>query len=130
MFSLGLYKVIVSVINGYTNIGFTIALMIIAPLVLGGICRNIRITPNGRKYLKNLELAFKDLKKQSKQLIADDPKFLLLMGLFGVSSLAGTPYDNYRQVFVSNNSGGDSGGSSCSSSSCGGGGCGGGGCGG
>ncbi|MBC7475403.1 MAG: TIGR04222 domain-containing membrane protein [Candidatus Sericytochromatia bacterium] len=118
LFSLGAYKLIVSLINGYNNVGFTAILMVISPLILYSICHNIRITKNGKKYLKNLRFAFKDIKKQSKHLVASDPKFLLLAGLFGVSSLAGTPYESYSNIFVSDGSG-DSG------SSCGGG-CGGG----
>lgn len=159
---LGAYKLIVAVAEGRFNVGFLVFLGIVGAVVLIRVCRAPRVSSRGRAYLERLRLAFERLKYQAqtagdlKDLNDDnaatvyggiDPSLLLLVSVFGVGALAGTPYASVEQSFQrasahggdfssgggcgsscgsssGGSSGGDSGGSGCGSS-CGGG-CGGG----
>jgi uncharacterized protein (TIGR04222 family) len=156
---LGAYKLLVALSRGRSNVGFLVALGIAGFVLLLLVCRTPRVSRRGREYMERLRLAFERLRynaqpapqPQAAGVQAFDPSLLLLVGVFGVGALAGTPYDYFQQSFrqAAANGGGTWAGSSCghscgssdsssssggscsSGSSCGGGGgCGGGGCGG
>lgn len=141
----GVYKIITSLLSGYSNIGFTVVLVIVSLIVFGLLGKTSRLSNLGKRYVERIQQAFENLKSQVQSTVnaslnpastfgAIDP-FLLAVGVFGVASLSGTMYHEYEQAFHrANISGGSSSGcgSSCSSgdggSSCGSGcgGCGGG----
>lgn len=164
---LGAYKLIVAIAEGRYNVGFLILMAVVGIIVLVKVSGVPRVSRRGRAYLERLQTAFQLSKRQAMAapaLAADganyatahafDPSLVLLVGVFGVGALAGTPFDYYQQSFQraslagngpassgsgcgsscgsSDNSSSSSsdGGSSCSSGSSCGGGCGGGGCGG
>ncbi|HCF25684.1 MAG TPA: TIGR04222 domain-containing membrane protein [Cyanobacteria bacterium UBA11049] len=138
---LGGYKLLAALINGHHNVAFLIIMAVFSAIALRFIAFNSppHLSSCGKCYLQRLQEAFEQLKQKAKDGIpASMRDYHLLVALFGVSALAGTPYDDYSQMFVSRSSYSSSSGgcgSGCSSvSSCGsscGGGCGGcGGCGG
>jgi hypothetical protein len=96
-----------------------------------------RLSDRGRAYLDQLRLAFADLKTHAKvqanSAVPDVSATLLMVSLFGLTSLKGTPQASYAALFpqaASSGCGGGAcggGGGGCGG---GGGGCGGGGCGG
>ncbi len=135
IFGLGAYKFIVAVAEGRYNVSFLVILGIIGLTVLVKACRVPRVSRRGRTYLERLQLAFERLKYKpaltpeavgnsmgvTAPAYAFDPSLLLLVGVFGVGALAGTPYDYYQQSFQRAAMTGDGGVSSASScgSSCG-----------
>ncbi|MBD2775316.1 TIGR04222 domain-containing membrane protein [Iningainema sp. BLCCT55] len=144
---LGSFKLLVALAKGRHNVGFLILMGIISLYLLWCICQPPpRLSSRGKLYLKQLEQTFAQLKQKVKTDLSSVLEYNLVVALFGVSALAGTPYDYHQKILSpvikttsssSSSSGGCGsscgGGSGCSSgSSCGGGGCGGGcgGCGG
>lgn len=138
---LGGYKFLAAVINGHHNVAFLIIMTMFAIVMLRVICYSPpRLSYLGQKYLQQLHEVFEQLQQKAKNGIHPSlTEYDLLVALFGVNSLVGTPYDSYSQMFInsglpwsytSSSSGGCGGG--CSSGSSCGGGCGGGcgGCGG
>ncbi len=108
-------------------------------IILAIISQPPRLSQRGQAYLKRLQQTFEQFKKQVFTSTPDGTEFniLLPLALFGVDTVAGTPYAEFGNFFrysaistnADVNSGSNScgGGSSCSGgSSCGGGGCGGG----
>ncbi len=153
--SLGLYKIMVAILNARTNFIFLIVLGVIGLIVVFMTSVFPRVSKLGEKYLYRLQLTFEDLKNRTQKAYIANPEaassqklagvdpMLLSVGLFGGTVLAGTAFGFYNDAFKkSANSHGACGagcgmcsndsGSSCSSCSSGcGGGCGGcGGCGG
>lgn len=146
--ALGGYKLMVALAKGKHNVALLLILMVIAFVAMIKVCLAPRLSKRGVAYLERLRTAFEQLRSQPKaatlataNAASVDPTLPLLVGVFGVTALAGTPYDYYQQTFRRAAVSGDGGvystssgcGSSCSSSGgggCGGGGCGGGGCGG
>ncbi|HVF29250.1 MAG TPA: TIGR04222 domain-containing membrane protein [Pyrinomonadaceae bacterium] len=143
--ALGGYKLFTALSEGRTNVAFLVMMGVISLVILFKICRPPRLSRRGRTYLKKLQLAFERLKTRGvgatqafgspATFAAADPTALLVVGLFGVSALSGTAYDDYHQAFRRSAADGGSSGASCGSSSSdsgdgGGSGCGGGGCGG
>lgn len=135
IFSLGGYKFLAALANGHHNLGFLVTLTMFAFIMLRFVCYTTpRLSYLGQRYLQQLQEVFEQLKAKSKNGVTPSTsEYGLLVALFGVNALIGSPYDSYRQMFVtssysSSSSGGCS--SACASSGCGGGGCGGGGCGG
>jgi uncharacterized protein (TIGR04222 family) len=163
---LGVYKLLIAFSRGRFNVLFLVIMGAAGLFLLFKVCRLPRLSGRGQAYLERLHLAFDRLKYASLKppapqpnvtgeaaagAYAFDPSLPLIVGLFGVGALAGTPYDFYQQPFQrsalstsgdgsasyaaagcgsSSSSSSGSGGSSCSSggSSCGsscGGGCGG-----
>jgi uncharacterized protein (TIGR04222 family) len=146
--SLGGYKFLAALMNGYTNVFGIIVISIIAVLLTFNVGKLPRLTELGKNYLERLQMTFEKLKYQTERRLAQtnaegaqfagvDP-LLLGVGVFGGTILAGTAYDDYNQAFqraqnqATSGSGscGSSCGSSCSSSGGDGGGSCGGGCGG
>ena len=153
---LGGYKLFIALSRGRHNVAFLIVIAIVSLIILTKLCRTPRLSARGRDYLARLQMAFERLKSRpvaahtaaEENATAAAPAFasadptLLVVGLYGVGALAGTPYHDYHETFrhssASSSPGGcaSSSGSGCGSSggdgggSCGGGGCGGGGCGG
>lgn len=134
---LGGYKLVASLLRGFDNVGFLVVVGIAANVVLLWTCfRTRRLSARGEAYLRDLRLAFEPLKHRKLLAPSSDTASLLplLVGVFGVSVLAGTPFRYYPDMFKQASSGGASCGGGCGAScgaSCGGG-CGGGcgGCGG
>ena len=119
------YKLAVALAKGRSNVVFMVLLMFFGLAALGVACIVPRLTRRGKDYLKQLQLAFADVKDRvalaSEKSPASDPALLLAPALFGIMVLSGTPYDYVNTLFKVGASGGAGG--------CGGG-CGGGGCGG
>jgi len=143
--SLGAYKFIAAIYNGYWNVFGIVFITVIGIFVLAAAAKMPRLTTLGKTYLERLQLAFERIKPSNHNPVSApaavpsanfgvvDP-FLLSVGVFGGAALAGTIYSDYNQAFqrAQNQSAASSGscGSSCGSSSCSSGGDGGGGCGG
>ena len=124
---LGLYKLVIALSSGRSNVLFLIVLGVIGIVALFKI-HQPRITARGRALLKELEQTYLD----SKEVYSEaEPTLPLLVGVFGVAALAGSPVEDYQSFFKSKSSGwfGGGGWGGCGGG-CGGGGCGGGGCGG
>jgi uncharacterized protein (TIGR04222 family) len=173
---LAAYKILVALSQGRFNVLFLVALAAVGLFLVFRVSKQPRLTGRGRAYLERLQLAFERLKNRpavaggpsllatqplapvsnvagatgGPALAAYDPTLPLLVGVFGVTALAGTQYDYFQQSFrrsavnggadgsvgsgcgsscgssdsSSDSSSSDGGGSSCGSS-CGGGGCGG-----
>ena len=133
---LCIYKLSASLADDHYNVFFMLTMAAVSTLILYFVCRPRRLSARGRKYLERLQAAFASLPTRAKvqgsrAALAADPTTLLLVGVFGIPALAGTPFDSYHRTFTqSTPSGGGSCGGGCGSGGCGGGGCGGGGCGG
>lgn len=107
---LGGFKFIVALSRGRPNVLFLIIMGIVAVSILVGICRQ-RLSTRGSAHLKELEQAFEGLKGQTFAASPTaDTTLPLLMGLFGVAVLAGTPFEVYQQMFRRQSSGGCGGG--------------------
>lgn len=126
-----LYKLMVAVLKGRTNIIFLILLLFMASITLVLVCRPARLTSLGKRYLESFKNALQAKKKQVFSESSAQSEAALMVALFGAGVLAGTSYGFFKNLFPrsSGNSSCSSCGSSCSSSgsggSCGGGGCGG-----
>ena len=156
IFGLGLYKMAVGLAKGHSNVAFLIVFGLVG---LGLLCVACLVLPRtsrrGKAYLVRLKLAFGELPCRirwdeqgapvligtNKQDVRDGSRgtpaysdSLLVIGIFGMASLAGTPLADLTTMFArggsSSGCGGGCGGGGCGGGGCGGGGCGGGGCGG
>ena len=125
---LGGYKLVAALTNGFDNVVFLILMALFSMPVLAFVARPRRLTQRGREYLRGVQQAFEGLKRAptANQIGLVDPT-ILLVGIFGVTALMGTPQAAYATMFAQSSSGGGCGGGG---GGCGGGGCGGGGCGG
>ncbi len=151
---LGLYKLGVGIAKGHTNVLFLCVMGPVGGLVFSAACWFLpRLSHLGKAYLERLKLAYDGLKSQvhpvgsrtSFLTMADDAgargrlqnpsaysDCLLMVGIFGIASLADTPLSDLTAMFKqgASSSGGCGGGCGGGGGGCGGGGCGGGGCGG
>lgn len=137
---LGGYKLAVALQKGRTNVGFLVIMGVGGLLLLVWAVARKPISRRGERYLERLKLAFADTKPLVRAPVAGglapatayDPTLPLMIGLFGTSLLASTPFADYHiahtKLAEQQSASGWAGG--CGASSCGGGGCGGGGCGG
>jgi uncharacterized protein (TIGR04222 family) len=128
---LGGYKLLVALSRGRENVFFLFVFGIVGIIALALALRVPRLSARGRAYLKELQLAYTATRQRIERLgrSGADPLLPLLVGLFGVGVLAGTPFDYYHLMFRKSESSGGSCGGGCgscgSSSDGGGGGCGG-----
>jgi uncharacterized protein (TIGR04222 family) len=150
---LGLYKLVVALSKGHHNVAFLLIVAIAGMFALAAACKAFpRTTHVGRAYLEQLKLAYGGLKSQvhpigsltSALTMAGDPgsrtrlrdpsaysDCLLMVGIFGMASLADTPLSDLTAMFRQGAAkSGGCGAGGCGGGGCGGGGCGGGGCGG
>ncbi len=129
---LGGYKLMVALMRGRRNVVFLIIMGLLSLLLLALVCRTPRLSSRGRAYMARLQLAFERLKGRAASVATGgaDPTLLLLVGLFGVGALAGTPHEYYEKMFHKSATSTGSCGGGCGSCGGGGGGDGGGGCGG
>lgn len=101
--ALGGYKLAIAALKGHSNVMFLILMGVAALWITVKIPAAVRVTARGRAYLQTLQLAFKGLKDRVATLTpaagAEDATLPLLVGLLGVSVLAGTSYDAYHQMF-------------------------------
>ena len=99
---LGGYKLWVALATGHSNVGFLLVMGIASLVGLYYVCRPPRLSSRGRAYLQRLESAFEGLKGRASagNFAATDPTLLLLVGIFGVKMLAGTPYAYYQEIFT------------------------------
>lgn len=82
--SLGLYRMITMAIMGHGEVGGLIALMIVGLLGTAIICRRVRLSELGHRYLIHLELRDQDVATEA--LACDRPiDRLLRMALYGTS---------------------------------------------
>jgi len=128
IFLPGGYKFVVAVSSGHTNVGFLVFMAVIATMVVFMISGTPRLNKRGSDYLKGIQGKYMDAKNAA----AADPgieraDLALLVGIFGLSVLRGTPYAQYLGVLTIPDSS-ISGSDTSSGGGCGGGG--GGGCGG
>ena len=120
MILLGWYKLVVAHAKGHSNVAFLYIMMIAGGLVFSGVCWTLpRLSHMGKAYLERLKVAFGGLKAQ---LDADGnwtvngleiagargktraavacSDCLLLVGVFGISSLADTPLSDLNTMFT------------------------------
>jgi uncharacterized protein (TIGR04222 family) len=130
--ALGAFKLIVALFKGRHNIGGIIAFAIIGMVGVLFICAyRPRLTAHGRRYLKDWQHSFDGLKihVQNANSAMMNPAAMLAVGVFGVTVLAASPYEQFRRLHAGPDTSGSSSSGSCGSGGDGGG-CGGGGCGG
>jgi uncharacterized protein (TIGR04222 family) len=132
---LGTYKLVVALDKGRHNVAFLIILAVVGLIALLIAAWPQRLTALGKAYVERLQSTFDSLRHfpdpKSNPTVADS-SLRLGVALFGITILAGGPFDAMTTIFRrSANAAGHCGGG-CGSSGCGGGGggCGGGGCGG
>jgi uncharacterized protein (TIGR04222 family) len=111
-------------------VGFLLGLTVVAVLILWNVVwRHVRtrITARGKAYLKQLQLAYENLRQAAAPATGTssqpDLTGVALVGLFGIAILSGTADDAFARLFSSASGGGGCG----AGTGCGGGGCGGGG---
>jgi uncharacterized protein (TIGR04222 family) len=111
-------------------IGFLFWLTVVAVLILWSVVWphvRTRITARGKAYLKQLQLAYENLRQAAGPGAGTssqaDLARIALVGLFGIGILSGTADDAFARLFTRASGGGGCG----ASTGCGGGGCGGGG---
>ena len=97
-------------------VGFLAGMLLVGILILIAICSPDRLTARGQAYFERLKLSQDTLAHST------GTRYALATALLGVSSLAGTPYEEFEGMFEKSQS--------SSTGGCGGGGCGDGGCGG
>jgi len=121
--SLGAYKLLIALAKGKTNVGLLILMGVLGALAAVLVCRAPRISRRGKAYIDKLQTRYLHLKSGLSDLTrtVDDSALIFAVALFGLGTLAGTPYQTLVPMFRH---------ASSSSGGCGGGGCGGGGCGG
>ncbi|HEY9705889.1 MAG TPA: TIGR04222 domain-containing membrane protein, partial [Allocoleopsis sp.] len=87
---LGLYKLLAALKSGHHNVGFLILMGLIGMIILIVIDGMLppRLSNLGQRYLSSLQRAFTNIKQQIKEDKNLD-LFLLLIALFGTSSLLG-----------------------------------------
>lgn len=90
--AFGGYKLTVALTKGHTNVLFLIVLLLAA--LAGAVAIYVKtppLTARGRKYLAGLSLAFNQVSSRPDPSGAS-PYLPLMVGLFGVTALAGTSY--------------------------------------
>lgn len=104
--SLGGYKFLVALINGHHNVEFLISMTVFAFIMLRVICYSPpRLSYLGQKYLQQLQDVFDQFNHKSKNGIPPlTSQYALLVAIFGVKAFIDTPYDSYRQMFISSKS--------------------------
>ncbi len=150
---IGLYKLSVALVKQHYNVGFLFILGLIGVFALVSISRLPKFTWRGRRYLEDLQTAYRDFKNNvlpkpsqyqpdpAENAAAWNPLMaasfampVMAMGLFGATALQSSEYQLLKERFAQNSSGSACG-SGCGScgggdAGSGGGGDGGGGCGG
>lgn len=126
LWGVALVKILIALERGHSNIGFLIALAIIAVIVCAKIA-SPRLTSRGEAMLAGLSSLFGSLKQRGSSLSpgAHPDELLLLGAVFGAAALPAEAAPHAKLLFPQATSSGSSSscGSSCgSSSSCGGGG--------
>lgn len=124
---LGGYKLLIALLKGHFNVMLLIVMGIISSIILAIISQPPRLSQRGQAYLKRLQQTFERFKTQVFPSTPDGTEFniLLPLALFGIDTLPGTPYAEFRNFFhrsaTSENAGINGGDSSCGGgSSCGG----------
>lgn len=132
--TLGIYKLAAAFYYGKHNVAFLIIEILVVTLTHIFLSGRKNLNKRGKEYLEKIGLIF-DRLKRAKTSSTNDQDLLMLTSIFGFSVLAGTPYEDHKNIFFQSSTTGDSSGG-CGSSgggdgggSCGGGcgGCGGGG---
>jgi uncharacterized protein (TIGR04222 family) len=121
---LSLYRLSLAFVLHHRNVGFLIALTVLAPLAMVLAGRVPRLTARGRSYLDRLRIAYRPASVAP--LAAGAAALPLFVAVAGFDALAGTEYAPLQTMFRKSSAscgGGCSSGSSCSGGgSCGGGG--------
>ncbi len=106
---LGGFRLVHAFLGGRANVGFLIGLVVVALLLLA-IIREKRLTAHGRAYLGQLmQTFFGGLKSQTSR-APQDMRLPLLVAIFGMLALRGTPLSYYFDMFSKGGSGGGWGG--------------------
>ncbi len=132
---LGVYKLVVALSKGKTNVGFLFVIAILGIFAVRFVTRTPRVSRRGKAYIQKLQTRYSRLKYEIIGLTnaVDESGLIFAVALFGIPVLQGTAYSNlvptFRQATAATSAGG-CGGAGCGGGGCGGGGCGGGGCGG
>jgi uncharacterized protein (TIGR04222 family) len=123
--TLGGFKLVVALVNGHSNVGVLIFMGFVATCWLSNISQiPPRLSSRGKKYLKQLEETFVQLKQKVKGEFPSEVDCNLVVAIFGVNALTGTRYDYYPKLVLpvmTKTSSSSSSGGCGSSSSCGGG---------
>lgn len=102
--SLGLYKLIIALSRGYTNVGYLIIMAIVSMIILYGFLNNkrSRLSYRGTFYLQELKNTFSQLQQKIQQTGNDNPSpldYQLVVALFGISALVGSSYESLKAAF-------------------------------
>jgi uncharacterized protein (TIGR04222 family) len=133
---LGVYKLVVALSKGKTNVGFLIIMAILGIAAVIFVSRTPRMSRRGKAYVEKLQKRYSRLRNGITGLTyaIDDSGLIFAVALFGITALKGTAYANlvptFRRATAAASWNGSGGSSGCGGAACGGGGCGGGGCGG
>jgi uncharacterized protein (TIGR04222 family) len=96
---LGGYKLTAALANGHTNVGFLIALAVVGSMIYLGVTARIpRLTFVGESYLMRMQAAFGSLRSRDSDRLSDR-ELALLVGLFGLTALAGSSEAAYAGMF-------------------------------
>ncbi len=101
---LGGFRLIHTLLEGRTNVGFLIGMTVVALLLLI-VIRHKRLTAHGRAYLRQLARAFEGLLSQTSR-APQDMRLPLLVAIFGLLALSNTPLSYYEDMFSKGASGG------------------------
>jgi uncharacterized protein (TIGR04222 family) len=98
---LGGYHSVVALMKEQTHVLFPVAVTIAALLLLRITCKPTRLTVRGQRYLWQLRQALGGHSARWQKVRADagDPRLPLLVSLFGMGILSGTPYRSFGEVF-------------------------------
>lgn len=120
---MGILKIYIAIMQGFTNVGFTVGMILAGSIVALLLLRSGRLTRRGRRYLADLKAAYSGqraelLKTQpaTDQSAFDMPGPMLAAGIFGLGVLAASPLSTHYAAYYAPS---DTGSGSCSSSSCG-----------
>jgi len=103
IFGLGFYKFAVALGKGRYNVGFLIVMGIVGLVILFFVARPSRLSRRGRRYLAMLQQTLHKYQRPWEGTYptsyGTDPAMLLSVGLFGMATLAATPYSSFHQMF-------------------------------
>lgn len=117
---LGVYKLVVALSKGKTNVGFLEIMAVIGVFAVLIVMRTPRVSRRGKAYLQKLQIRYSRLRYEIIGLTRaiDESGLIFAVALFGIPVLQGTAYANlvptFRQAAASTSFGG------CGGASCGG----------
>jgi uncharacterized protein (TIGR04222 family) len=95
---LGAYKLAIAVSRGYPNVWFLIIMAVVSLFLLRWATQVPRLSRRGEAYLRQLRQAYEPTRAQMGLATGDD-MLPLMIGLFGLSVLSGSPFHEYDGIF-------------------------------